>query len=47
MVVGLGPHFLLTNNLKMLHFWLQRSKISSKCFMKVIILLKVIPKNFM
>ena len=45
MVVGLGPHFLLTNIIKRRNFWLQRSKISSKCFVKVILLSKVIPKN--
>ena len=41
--MGLGPHFLLTNIFKWWHFCLQHSKISSKCFGKVILLSKVIP----
>ena len=47
MVAGLGLHFLLTNILKRSNFRLQYSKISSKCFLKVILLSKVIPENFM
>ena len=48
MVEGLGPHFLLTNinKIKRWNFWLQRSNISSKCFVKVILSSKVIPWNF-
>ena len=43
---GTWAHFLLTNILKRWNFWLQHSKISSKCFVKVILLSNVIPKNF-
>ena len=44
MVVGLRPHFLLTNILKRWNFWLQRSEFPQN--VKVILLSKVIPKNF-
>ena len=43
---GIWTPLLLTNILKRWNFWLQRSKISSKCFVKVILLSKVIPRNF-
>ena len=45
-VDGLGPHFLLANNLKRWCLVLQRSRTSSKCFKKLNWESKVIPRNF-
>ena len=46
MVDGLGPHFLLVKSLIRFYLALQCPRISSKCFLKVNLELKVIPKNF-
>ena len=43
---GLGPHFLLASSLKRWYLVLQRSRMSSKCFLKVSWESKVIPRNF-
>ena len=40
-VAGLGPHFLLTRSRR-----LQRSRMSSKCFLKLSWESKVMPRNF-
>ena len=45
-VDGLGPHFLLVKSLIRWYLALQRPRISSKCFLKVNLESKVIPRNF-
>ena len=45
-VNGLSPHFLLANSLKRWYLVLQRSRMSSKCFLKVSWESKVMPRNF-
>ena len=43
---GLDPHFLLASSLKLWYLVLQRSRMSSKCFLKLSWESKVIPRNF-
>ena len=45
-VDGLGTYFLLANSLKRWYLVLQRSRMSSKCFLKVSWESKVMPRNF-
>ena len=44
---SLVPTFCWPISLNDKNFWVQRSKMSSKCFMKVILLSKMIKRNFM
>ena len=46
MVDGLGPHFLLAKSPIRWYLVLQRPRISSKCFLKVKLESKIIPRNF-
>ena len=46
MVDRLGYHFLLVKSLIRWYLVLQHPRISSKCFLKVKLELKVIPRNF-
>ena len=45
-MAGLGPHFLLASSLKRWYLVLQRSRMSSKYFLKLSWESKVITKNF-
>ena len=44
-MAGLGPHFLLTKSLRRWYLVLQRSRMSSKCFLKLSCESKVMPKS--
>ena len=44
---GLGPHFLLADSLNLWYLVLQRSKMSSKCFLKLSWESKVMPRNLL
>ena len=44
-VAGLGPHFLLIKSLRRWYLVLQRSRMSSKCFLKLSWESKVMPKK--